>query len=253
MQDSHKLVCSLLLLAGSFVTAQTDPRGLYVYSWDVASSSTPSQSGNDVTGLVGALSAKAADGTPLVDGITLVQDWSEIETQPGHFVWMDHPAGKTRLDLWIQQAVDAGKHINLAIRAGDRTPCWLFTSTGCLNSNGNGGTYLNAAPLNFVAAGHQGGGNCVAETLAAPWDGVFLSSWDSMLTSLSAYLKSVPYGGKTEYDAITMVRITGLNRTTDEFRLPEEILTTGCPATASGNDILTWLNAGYRPSLLLSA
>ena len=65
-----------------------------------------------------------------------------------------------------------------------------------------------------------------------------------MLAKVAAHLKT-----KGTYSAITQVRLTGINRTTDEFRLPEEILTTPCVT----NSIVTWQQAGYRPALLLHA
>jgi hypothetical protein len=40
-----------------------------------------------------------------------------------------------------------------------------------------------------------------------------------MLAALSAHLKSAG-----EYSAITIVRITGINRTTEELRLPAQVL-----------------------------
>jgi hypothetical protein len=74
-----------------------------------------------------------------------------------------------------------------------------------------------------------------------------------MLAAVSSHLKDVG-----AYDALFMVRLTGINRTTDEFRLPEEILPSRCTDSAgvthtNTNSISTWLAAGYRPSLLTQA
>ena len=68
-----------------------------------------------------------------------------------------------------------------------------------------------------------------------------------MLAALSAHLKSAG-----TYNSITLVRLTGINRTTEELRLPSETAaSTGLSCV--GNSIATWQQAGYRPSLLLQA
>jgi uncharacterized protein (TIGR03437 family) len=68
-----------------------------------------------------------------------------------------------------------------------------------------------------------------------------------MLAALSAHLHSAG-----EYSAITMVRITGINRTTEELRLPAQTAASTGQSCVT-NAIATWQQAGYRPSLLLQA
>ena len=105
-----------------------------------------------------------------------------------------------------------------------------------------------ATPFTFQLSARQGVGqsSCNSTIIAAPWDPVFLGEWDSMLAALAAHLKSVG-----TYDAVTSLRLTGINRTTAELRLPEEILTTPCVT----NSLQTWLQATppYRPSRVLQA
>jgi hypothetical protein len=138
------------------------------------------------------------------------------------------------------------------------TPGWLFNQGNCppdykqFESNDNG-PWAGAAALNFYASAHQGTGKCEPVIIAAPWDQAFLKEWDNMLDNLSQYLQNTSYLGAREYDAIATVRITGLNRTTDEFRIPAEILSTQHNAGCDTNSIQTWRDAGYRPSLLSSA
>jgi hypothetical protein len=109
----------------------------------------------------------------------------------------------------------------------------------------------------FQASAHQGKGICTPITMAAPWDANFLTAWDNMLNALATHLKQTPSPNPqySLYDFVTLVRITGINRTTDEFRIPAEILSTQAqpPAGCDTNSIDTWLTAGYRPSLLFSA
>ena len=66
-----------------------------------------------------------------------------------------------------------------------------------------------------------------------------------MLSALSAHLKSTG-----AYGSITLLRLTGVNRTTEELRLPAETAASTGLACVS-NSIATWQAAGYRPSLLL--
>jgi hypothetical protein len=83
--------------------------------------------------------------------------------------------------------------------------------------------------------------------MAAPWDATFLSQWDAMLVALAAHLKATG-----AYSAITLLRLTGINRTTDELRLPAETpQSTGLPCVTDA--VAAWQAAGYKPSLLLAA
>jgi hypothetical protein len=260
-RNSWKLAGVIMLLVCSVARAQGpsgDPRGLYVYGGEVTAHYSPQDGRPDVKELLASLA------TIGVDGITLVLNWSAIETQPGNYEWSGLKPGTSPMDLWIQAAIDAGKHVNLAIRAGADTPCWLFDPVDCPTNYTStyNGTYAGAAALSFYASAHQGAGTCIAVTIAPPWDPAFLREWNTMLGDLSYYLQhTAMYKNSPEYDAITMIRITGINRTTDEFRVPEEILadTSSCPippaavGSISANSVQTWLDAGYRPSLLAGA
>ena len=100
--------------------------------------------------------------------------------------------------------------------------------------------------LTFTVSPHAGGdGVCDTVNLARPWDPSFLAQWDAMLAALSAHLKSA-----NTYDVIALVRITGINRTTEELRLPAETAQSTGLACVS-DSITTWQQAGYLPSLLL--
>ena len=81
--------------------------------------------------------------------------------------------------------------------------------------------------------------------IAAPWDPVFLAQWDAVLGALSAHLTAAG-----TYNAIALIRLTGINRTTEELRLPAETAASTGLACVS-NSLTTWQQAGYRPSLLL--
>jgi hypothetical protein len=211
------LACSLL---ATLTASAADLRGIYVYTNDVSKISKPT-----ATAITSAL------GIPGMDGVAIVIGWGAIEPSLGQYQW-------TTLDSWLTQATASGKKIELVVMAGDSTPSWLFQS---VSAGGAGATQLN-----FTISPHGGAtGQCQSVTMAPPWDAAFLAQWDAMLVALSAHLKSVG-----AYNAITLLRITGINRTTDELRIPAETAqSTGLSCVTDA--IATWQQAGYKPSLLL--
>lgn len=205
------LLVSLVALS----TQAADLRGVYVYTNDLSKISKPVA--NAITSSL---------GIPGMDGVALVIGWSAIEPSMGQFQW-------TTLDPWLAQAMTSGKKIELIVTAGEDTPQWLYDVAG-------------AHALSFTISPHGGQtAQCQAVTLAAPWDAAFLTRWDAMLVALAAHLKTIG-----AYNAITLLRLTGINRTTDELRLPAETpQSTGLACVTDA--IATWQQAGYRPSLLL--
>lgn len=206
------LICCSLIAFGA---RAADVRGVYVYTNDLSKISKPTA--NAIT---------ASLSIPGMDGVVLVIGWNAIEPSMGQFQW-------TTLDPWIQQAIGSKKKIELIVTAGWDMPSWLFDTGG-------------AHALSFVISPHSGQtGQCQSVTLAAPWDVAFLTHWDAMLVALAAHLKAIG-----AYDAITLLRLTGVNRTTDELRLPAETpQNTGLACVTDA--VATWQQAGYRPSLLL--
>jgi hypothetical protein len=205
-------------------------RGVYVYSLNLVVDGLPTSP--DSAQLIESLQ------TPGVDGITLVENWNAIEPMKGVYEWQLVPPGQGQFDQWLASIVAAGKKINLAIRAGADEPSWLFDPP----SQGGAG----ADCLTFKASPHQGESRdtCRRVNIAAPWDSIFLDHWDAMLAAVAQHLKDVG-----AYESVKLVRLTGINRTTDEFRLPEEVLSAPCVT----NSIDTWLAAGYRPRLFQQA
>ncbi len=216
--------CLVMLLVCPVVRASSPPgdlRGIYVYSSDVAQIS-PSYAKTLTESLT----------VPGTDGLVLVIGWDALEPAMGQYQW-------ATLDQWMSAAIALGRKIDLTVKAGANIPSWLFQTPP-------GGA--GAQPLSFTISPHSGKtGQCDAETIAAPWDPAFLRQWDSMLAALSAHLKSAG-----TYDAVTLLRLTGINRTTDELRLPAET-PQGTGLACVSNAVTTWQQAGYRPSLLLQA
>lgn len=202
-------------------TAAADLRGIYVFTSDVSQISHST-----------ATALQTSLGVPGMDGIVVVIGWNAIEPAMGQFDW-------SLLDTWVSLAVTARKKIALAILAGDSTPSWLFQGP----PSGPG-----AHQLTFTISPHGGAtGQCQSTVIAPPWDTAFLARWDAMLVALSAHLKTAG-----TYNAITIMKLTGVNRTTEEFRLPaESAQSTGLACVSDAPAI--WQQAGYRPSLLLGA
>jgi len=167
-----------------------------------------------------------------MDGIALVIGWDAIEPAMGQYQW-------TTLDAWMDESIAAWKKIDLVIMAGASEPAWLFQPAPA----GAG-----AKELDFTISPHSGAtGKCQNVAMAAPWDSAFLARWDTLLAAVAAHLKS-----NGTYNAVTLVRITGINRTTEEMRLPAETpQSTGLACVTDA--IATWQQAGYKPSLLLHA
>ncbi|HSY48999.1 MAG TPA: beta-galactosidase [Thermoanaerobaculia bacterium] len=215
---------SLFILASPLLRAQSstpEDRGIYVYSGDVSQISKGYANG--VTASLGVIG---------VDGLVLVISWSSIEPAMGQYQW-------STLDQWMNQAISSGKKVELAITAGIDTPPWLFQPMPA----GAG-----AVPLSFTISPHSGAtGVCDSETVAAPWDLAFLVQWDSLLAAVAAHLKATG-----TYNDVALLRLTGINRTTDELRLPAETPQSTGLACVS-NAVSIWQQAGYRPSLLLQA
>ncbi len=227
------MLAALPLLAGAAAgraaptiaqSGPPEPRGIYVYSEHLA---------QDAPQISQALAE------PGVDGLTLLQGWASLEPDRGTFDW-------SGLDQWMNVVASSGKQAALAIRAGQDTPCWLFQAPNCGARYSK--PYAGATPLTFSISPREGVGQslCNQEIIAAPWDPVFLREWSTLLAAVAAHLQ-----GAGTYSTLASVRLTGIDRTTSELRLPAEVLTAPCVTNA----IDTWLTATppYRPSLLLDA
>ncbi len=231
---SMKLPLSVIALA----TATLGPDFLFVLTCSWAAPLSPPASG-DLRGIyvdsrISNLTRKDSIAlaqsmtVPGVDGFTMVAGWKYLEPAKGIFSW-------AAFDAWMKTAVSAGKKIELSIPAMYDTPSWLFLPS----PDGAG-----LVPLDFSYTRRPMDTTCLADTLAAPWDVGFLALWDAMLDSVSEHLKSTGM-----YDAVVLLRLTGINKDSDELHLPSE--TSGPPC--STNNVAIWQAAGYRPSRILVA
>ncbi len=215
----RRLWLSLVVVVLAQAQTQPDLRGIYIYTNDVSQVSTATA--NLLT---------QSFSLPGVDGVALEIGWQAVEPALGEYDW-------SLLDQWLAKAIAAGKKIDLVIPAGSATPAWLFQPPPA----GAGATELS-----FTVSPHAGEtGQCDADNIAAPWDPVLLTQWDAMLFALSTHLKAA-----NEYASIALLRLTGINRTSEELRLPAETAASTGLACVS-NSLAIWQQAGYKPSLLL--
>lgn len=161
-----------------------------------------------------------------VDGLVLVLGWDAVEPAKGQFDF-------STLDQWMSMAAASSKKVELSIRTDYHTPSWLFQPV----PTGGGAT-----PISFSFTRKPNDTTCLQETIAAPWDAAFLGEWDAVLAAVSAHLKSTAM-----YGQVVLLRLTGINKDSDELHLPALSVTAPCSTDA----ISIWQSAGYRPSKLL--
>lgn len=217
MKTSDVYLMGAMLWAAQVAAGQTvDLRGIYV-------------GGNNIVN-ENAKSLAAAMKVPGVDGLLLNLGWDQVEPAIGQYDW-------SVLDQWMKTAIADGLKITLSMGEGAHTPAWLFQAPP-------GGA--GAKPLSFSVSRKGGLSNtCDPVTIPAAWDAAFLQRWDLLLAALAAHLKSAG-----TYNPVVLLRLTGINRDTDELHLPAETAqSTGLSCVS--DSIATWQQAGYRPSLLL--
>lgn len=155
-----------------------------------------------------------------VKGVSLNLVWGTIETAKGVYDW-------TTLDREVTRAVESGKQISLAVIPNRQSaPEWLF-------KEGVQSYSFDITPHKGVAA--------QTVTMAAPWDPVYQSEYAHMMNALADHLKSIPGA----YQAVSMVRVTGIGESTGELKLPQQ------HDNASYDAI--WKAAGYTPDKVIDA
>jgi hypothetical protein len=157
-----------------------------------------------------------------VTGVALNMNWATLETAPGVYDWAP-------LDYAIQEALKYGKQISLAIEPNHYSaPSWLFQE--------------GVPDLNFTVLNH-GGLNTI--DIAPPWNPTYQQAYAQMMMALSNHLQSIPGA----YQAVSVVKITGMAEVSSEIRLPNASDTTG----GVTNTIPIWQAQGYTPAQVLAA
>jgi len=160
-------------------------------------------------------------GVPGVDGMALVLDWSALQPTRDAF-------DTATIDSQLAMARRHGLPVELVIRAGRSVPPWVAPN----------------AQLKLAYSNHAGLGACLAVDMPPPWNPNFQSHFEEIVRRTADYVEK---HGVT----ISVVKLTGINATSEELRLPAEApeATRGCSGGPI-DDVAVWQKAGYAPSKL---
>jgi PKD repeat protein len=149
-----------------------------------------------------------------VSGLAVRVTWNFLEPSEGTYNW-------SYLDGVISSAASAGKKVSLSVAAGVSTPNWVYAA--------------GAQAFSFIDSSAP-----ATQTIPVPWDPVFLSEWQTLITQLGARYATNP--------AVMRVKLTGVNYNTAETMLP---ISTGVSASngtttwTTTNDVADWQAIGY--------
>ncbi len=164
-------------------------------------------------------------GVPGIDGMAVVLDWSTIQPSPDSF--------KTgTIDSQLLLARQHHLPVELVIRAGRSVPNWVAP----------------AAQLQLAYSPHQGQGACSPVHIPPPWDPTYQSAFKAIVKRTADHIRA-------QGIAISVVKLTGINATTEELRLPAETqaATRSCPG-GPVDDVGVWDSvAHYTPTRLVQA
>lgn len=169
----------------------------------------------------------AAHESRAASGIYVRLVWSQIAPRPGQYDF-------TLLDRELERAVAAGKRVSLSVIAGGYAPAWLRER--------------GVRTLRFDIG--RGGANraCMAVEIGVPWEPGYQAAFLECFTALAQHIRARRGG----WEALRIVKLTGINRLTEELRLPA--LTERQQDVCGAQDETgRWATAGFRPSLVVEA
>jgi hypothetical protein len=169
----------------------------------------------------------AAHESRAASGIYIRLIWSQIAPRPGQYDF-------SLLDRELERAVAAGKRVSLSVIAGGYAPAWLRER--------------GVRTLRFDIG--RGGANraCMTVEMGVPWDPGYQAAFLESFTALARHIRARPGG----WEALRIVKLTGINRLTEELRLPA--LTERQQDVCGAQDETgRWAAAGFRPSLVVEA
>ena len=174
----------------------------------------------------------AALSNRYINGAFLKTSWSDLEPADGAYEW-------SALDAQVKIAEGAGKKVALGVQAGTKTPGWVYAE--------------GAKPFHTITTEAADGNFCQSQSVPIPWDPVFLRKWTAFVAAFGARYANDPH--------ISEVKITGINTTTNETKMPHSPGETrskkkgsraGIPCTFP-NDDANWLAAGYTQAKVFGA
>ncbi len=151
-----------------------------------------------------------------VTGVSLSLVWNVIEPQNGTFNW-------ATLDNEVYRALASGKQMAISVMPNRLdAPGWMADA---------------GIDMLSLATSRHGDLTGNITDLAKPWDATYQAEYADMMQALSDHLKTIPGA----YEAVSVVKITGINQITAETRLPTN-------GTAQ-----IWQDAGYTPDKVIDA
>jgi hypothetical protein len=162
-----------------------------------------------------------------VDGIYVTFKWEDLEPRPQQYDW-------TLVDQIVDKALQFDKKLSIAVGTGAYAPSWLYDS--------------GVEKSTFVV-GHHGGrrGRCRTVDIPWPWDANYQKAYARMMRGLADHLRKRPGA----YEAVRIVKVTGINQITNETRMPaaSRVREDSCSGAAAP----IWQAAEYRPSKVVDA
>ena len=163
---------------------------------------------------------------PHIDGVFLKYKWADLQPAQDRFDW-------AVLDAEFEKSILHHKKIEIAVAAGSETPAWVYNQ--------------GIPKLNFTEATRNYFKNCIQYDLPVFWHPTFVSLWQNFIVALGNHIASKP----GFMDAITIVKLNGINSQSVEVKLPQqENVTAGKCET--GDQRIQWSNAGYKPSHVIA-
>ncbi|WP_376096984.1 hypothetical protein ACE7GA_05875 [Roseomonas sp. CCTCC AB2023176] len=162
-----------------------------------------------------------------VSGVYVRLVWSAVAPRPGAYDFR-------LLDRELGRAVAAGKRVSLSVIAGAYAPAWL--------------PERGVRTLRFALG--RGGANrsCLPVQVGVPWDSGYQAAFLDLWSALAERVRATPGG----LEAVRIVKLTGVNQFTEEFRMPAG---TGLRDDVCGrtDETAAWLAEGYRPARVVEA
>jgi len=176
---------------------------------------------------------------PFIDGATVIMQWAVIEPRPGVFDF-------SSMDRWISSVVTKRKKISLGVMAGMWTPEWLYDSDHQVAKNV---FVYNRSP--------QGTPNCTRLALPSPWHQSYIREYNQMMREVAKHLHQLQIpdmGPDAAYEALRIIKVAGINNTTEELRLYANMYPRGDPGPCHQSDAPPiWAAAGFTPTKVVVA
>jgi len=172
---------------------------------------------------------------PYIDGAAIIVQWAQLEPRPEVYDW-------SILDKWALKTVLLHKQLSVGVSSGLFAPEWIY-----------GAGYR--VPKNSFDFNRSGNGiSCVVLTQPSFWNPVYLGEYRKMIAAMSEHLRAlkgpdIPPGAV--YQALRVVKLSGINITTEELKVDTTPPDTG-PCHQSDATAI-WAEAGFTPAKTVSA